>query len=112
MSFVSFCWIFFRAPNFEVAWTILHKLAGLAPGGITWTYMPAYLFVLLLAAAHAVGVFYGERRQKSDDMHAGVPAYATARLPLYVNAFLATAWLLILYLFIPLHRSPFIYFQF
>jgi hypothetical protein len=112
MAFVSLCWIFFRSPNFEVAWTILRKLAGLAPGGIAWTYMPAYLFVLMLAAAHTVGVLHGARLEKTDDTHSGVPAYATARLPLYVSAFLATAWLLILYLFIPLHRSPFIYFQF
>jgi alginate O-acetyltransferase complex protein AlgI len=111
MSFVSICWIFFRSPNFEVAWTILRKLTGLAPGGIEWTYMPAYLFVPVLAAAHVVGVFHGDP-QKTDASHSGVPAYATARLPLYVSAFLATAWLLILYLFIPLHRSPFIYFQF
>jgi alginate O-acetyltransferase complex protein AlgI len=112
MTFVSVCWIFFRSPNFDVAWTVLRKLAGLAPGGITWTYLPAYLFVLVLAAAHVVGVFHGDRPQKADDTHTGVPAYATARLPLYLSAFLATAWLLILYLFIPLHRSPFIYFQF
>jgi alginate O-acetyltransferase complex protein AlgI len=111
-AFVMLCWVFFRAPNFAIAWTILRKLTGLAPGGIMWMYLPAYLFVPLLVAAHAVGVIHGAWQHQDDDGHSGVPAYATARLPLYLSAFLATAWLLILYLFIPLHRSPFIYFQF
>ena len=111
-AFVTLCWVFFRSPNFGVAWTILRKLAGLAPGGIQWVYLPAYLFVILLTFGHGVGAIYGKRHRESDQAHALVPTYATARLPLFVSAFLATAWLLILYLFIPLHRSPFIYFQF
>ena len=112
MAFVTLCWVFFRSPNFSIAWTILRKLAGLAPGGIQWVYLPAYLFVILLTLGHVVGVFYGARRRESGRAHTAVPAYATERLPLFVSAFLATAWILILYLFIPLHQSPFIYFQF
>ena len=112
MAFVMVCWVFFRSPNFETAWTILRKLSGFAPGGIEWAYLPVYMFVPLLAAAHLAGVFHGERKKDAGDGHIVVPSYATVRLPLFASAFLTTAWLLVLYLFIPLHRSPFIYFKF
>ncbi len=111
-AFVTVCWVFFRAPNFEIAWTILRKLSGFAPGGIEWTYLPVYLFLPLLAGAHAIAVLHAARKKEAADGHTMVPSYATARLPLFAGAFLTTAWLLVLYLFIPLHRSPFIYFQF
>jgi alginate O-acetyltransferase complex protein AlgI len=111
-AFVTVCWVFFRAPNFEIAWTILRKLGGFAPGGIEWTYLPVYLFLPLLAGAHAIAVLHAARKKEAADGHMMVPSYATARLPLFAGAFLTTAWLLVLYLFIPLHRSPFIYFQF
>jgi D-alanyl-lipoteichoic acid acyltransferase DltB (MBOAT superfamily) len=111
-AFVTVCWVFFRSPNFEIAFTILRKLTGFAPGGIEWTYLPVYLFLPLLAAAHAGAVLLAARNKGAEDGHTAVPSYATTRVPLFAGSFLTTAWVLVLYLFIPLHRSPFIYFQF
>ena len=111
-AFVCVCWVFFRSQDFATAWVILRKLGGLAPGGVQWLYLPAYLFLPVLAVAHYIG-----RAQKRDidpaaDVHTTVPGYATASVPVFAYAFVLTAWLLLLYLFVPLHRSPFIYFQF
>jgi len=111
-GFVCVCWVFFRAQDFTTAWVILRKLGGLAPGGVEWLYLPAYLFLPLLAATHYIGVRNEHEPAPDADVHTMVPGYATARLPVFVYAFVLTAWLLVLYLFVPLHRSPFIYFQF
>lgn len=111
-AFVTLCWVFFRSPNFGIAWTILRKLAGLSPGGVEWTYLPVSMFVVLLVAGHAAGTLRRPQANHPDRVHTAPPLYATARLSLFASAFLLTTWLLVLYLFIPLHRSPFIYFQF
>ena len=111
-AFVCLCWVFFRSPDFATALVVLRKLAGLAPGGVTWTFLPVYLFIPVLAAAHALGVAQRRPAIAADDPHTAPPPYAVLRQPAVVQAFVLTAWLLVLYLFIPLHRSPFIYFQF
>lgn len=111
-AFVCVCWVFFRSPDFGTAMIILRKLGGLAPGGVAWTYLPVYLCLAMLIAAHAVGAWHRDPAPRTRDAHTAPPAYALSRYPGGVQAFLVTAWLLLLYLFIPLHRSPFIYFQF
>jgi alginate O-acetyltransferase complex protein AlgI len=120
--FVCFGWILFRSPNMATVATIVHKIAGLAPGGIQWFFLPLWLLLPLVAVAHAAGAWHARRASE----HAG-HATGSDRLPIHVNpgaamsvipssafagAFVLTAWLVLLFLFTPLHRSPFIYFQF
>src|SRR5580693_1148163 len=38
--FVCVTWVLFRSQSFAVAATMLHKMSGLAPGGISWFYSP------------------------------------------------------------------------
>lgn len=111
-AFVCVGWVFFRSQDFATAWVILRKLGGLAPDGVQWLYLPAYLFLPVLAAAHYLGVRQKPDLDPNDEAHTAVPGYALAKLPVFAYAFVLTAWLLLLYLFVPLHRSPFIYFQF
>jgi alginate O-acetyltransferase complex protein AlgI len=111
-AFVCLCWIFFRSPNFATAIIILRKLVGLAPGGIVWMYLPIYLLVPVLIAGHAFGIMHQRTSGAGDARgHISASPYPFARSP-FMRAFVVTAWLVILYLFVPLHRSPFIYFQF
>ncbi|HEY9226452.1 MAG TPA: MBOAT family protein [Gemmatimonadaceae bacterium] len=111
-AFVCVCWVFFRSPDFDTAMIVLSKLAGLAPGGVAWVYLPVYVFIPMLIAAHTIGVIQRNPSLNLTDAHTTPPAYAVAKQPAMLQAFVLTAWLLLLYLFVPLHRSPFIYFQF
>ncbi|HTE43838.1 MAG TPA: MBOAT family protein [Gemmatimonadaceae bacterium] len=121
--FVCLGWVLFRSPDLATAAVIFRKLAGLAPGGIAWSYAPVYIFAALLAFAHAIGMAHHSKNSGAGSAptqtghtahgaHTAPPAYATVTRPVFVSAFVLTVWLLMLYLFIPLHRSPFIYFQF
>jgi alginate O-acetyltransferase complex protein AlgI len=111
-AFVCLCWVFFRSPDFGTAMIILRKLGGLAPGGIVWVYSPLMMFVPLLLAAHLFGVMRDADGTPAPGAHTTVPGFSVASRPLFVDAFVITTWILLLYLFAPLHRSPFIYFQF
>jgi alginate O-acetyltransferase complex protein AlgI len=111
-AFVCVCWVFFRSPDFSTAMLVLRKLGGLAPGGVAWTYLPLFIFLPIIAFAHVMGVRDGDGEVPSSGAHTAAPAYAVARRPAFVYAFVFTAWLLLLYLFVPMHHSPFIYFQF
>jgi D-alanyl-lipoteichoic acid acyltransferase DltB (MBOAT superfamily) len=48
--FVCSGWILFRAPTLDVAWTIIRKIFGDAPGGVTWFFIP-----LVIVGALVVG---------------------------------------------------------
>jgi alginate O-acetyltransferase complex protein AlgI len=130
-AFVCVAWVFFRASDFATAALVLRKIVGLAPGGATWLYLPFWILVPIVAAAHVLGA--GAARRVSRPVPAGGPdreplalgerVIASRPHPqsgLYVllgrsgftSAFVLTAWLTMLYLFAPLHTSPFIYFQF
>jgi alginate O-acetyltransferase complex protein AlgI len=106
-AFVCFCWVFFRADSLSSAVFVLRKIAGLEPGGAHWFFLPLWLFVPLIAAAHAIGL----AQEKGDETHA-----ATTRVPLprsaLVTAAIVTVWIVGVYLFAPMRTSPFIYFQF
>ena len=120
--FVCIGWILFRSPDLAGAVVVLQKILGLRPGGISWFYLPFWLLLGVTVAAHLVQL----TRQTSpvdtvgshaEDLPAGSewrPARALIGIPrgtLARTAFL-TMWIVVLFLFMPIHRSPFIYFQF
>jgi alginate O-acetyltransferase complex protein AlgI len=108
-AFVCIGWIFFRAPNMATAGLVLRKVAGVAPGGVHWFFLPLVLLGAGVAVAHAYGA--GSSVEVRDDHVAGA---APRLLPSssFAAGLVFTAWIVLLFLFVPLHRSPFIYFQF
>lgn len=122
-AFVCLGWVFFRAPSLASAGVILRKISGLSSGGISWFYLPFWLLLPLVAAAHLVGVMLGRRRADSGGVSETGKHVVLAR-PLFPTpltfspglnfavAFCLTLWVAVLYLFTPIQRSPFIYFQF
>ena len=125
-AFVCLGWVFFRSPSVPAAMIMLRKAVGLTPGGIVWFSLPTVLLIPLVAAGHAIGVIIARRDRavhalsaRGQDMasrDAGAQALTGSYLLLprlgFTSAFVLTVWVLALYLFTPLHRSPFIYFQF
>jgi hypothetical protein len=105
---------------------MLRKALGLMPGGIVWLSLPTMLLVPLVAVGHAIGVILARRDRavralspvnhetvnRDSDSHALSGSYLLLPRLGFTSAFVLTVWILALYLFTPLHRSPFIYFQF
>lgn len=46
--FVCFCWIFFRAPNFDIAKQLLNQIANNFNGKIAFTFITSYYKIVLL----------------------------------------------------------------
>lgn len=106
MTFAFVCggWIIFRSPDMTTATTVFSRLLG-GGGGIEWFFLPLWILVPVVVSAHALGVME-ERNGGASAMRLLVPR-AT-----FSNAFVLTAWLIVMFLFSPLKHSPFIYFQF
>jgi len=97
--FALVTWVFFRAQNFDVAWTYLGKMAFIDPGGFSWYYVQGLAAIALGAAGHVWVKLRSERDLVLD-----------LRQPL---AWPAAAFLLLLVLlYAPFEANPFIYFQF
>ena len=133
-AFVCVGWVFFRAPDFGSAFVILGKLCGIGAEGIRYAYLPLFLLLPLVAAAHWVGAQAGglplvrPRRVRAPAWAAGLYAragvpfavrphpaagvYVLLPLPGFVGTFVLTAWLLVILLFAAVQSNPFIYFQF
>ena len=126
-AFVCVAWVFFRAPDFSTAALVLRKVAGLAPGGASWVYLPFFILLGAVVVAHAIGAIAARRattsataeptyvireRVATTRPHAQAGLYVVLSKGGFTSAFVLTAWLVVLYLFAPLHTSPFIYFQF
>jgi alginate O-acetyltransferase complex protein AlgI len=130
-AFVCLCWIFFRADSLGSAIYILRKLAGFAPGGASWMYLPFFLLIPVIVAAHVIGLttsmpMIAKPAETSFFRHfggfvAGFRGFVAGedrgaglvRMNVgFVSALLLTAWLVTLLLFAPMRTSPFIYFQF
>lgn len=109
-AFVCLGWVFFRCATFDDAALVLRKAVGLTPGGVSWLYAPTFLFAAIAAAAHVLGSARAQRQ--TADGHVAADSYPVLRSVGFASAFVITAWLVILLLFVPQHRSPFIYFQF
>ncbi len=97
--FVLVTWVFFRAQNFSIAWTMLGKMAFLDRGGAHWYYTYAMVALAVGALLH-VWVVLRKERDLSLDLRAPLAWPATAGV------------LLVILLFAPFGNSPFIYFQF
>jgi hypothetical protein len=99
--------VFFRADSFSSALQILRKIAGLEPGGTVWFFLPLWLFIPLIAAAHGIGLAQEKRVEgHADSTHVPLPR------SLVLSAAIVTVWVIGVYLFSPMRTSPFIYFQF
>lgn len=132
-AFVCVGWVFFRSPDFSTALTVLRKSAGLAPGGVAWFYLPLAMIVPVVALAHAVGLAAAQGIDRARQPRRWTrprpsleaigrffratrtpPAgtYVLIRRGGFVGSAVLFAALLLLFLFAPLHQSPFIYFRF
>lgn len=135
-AYVCICWVFFRAPNFHTAVLVLKKLAGLAPGGVTYLFLPFFLLVPLVVVAHWLGsMVEGRAIRLRKPRYISAPAwarrwyqnlngrfalkphkasgyYVLLPLPGFAGGFVLTVWLLVLFMFAVTYRNVFIYFQF
>ena len=103
--FVCVAWVFFRAPDFATAAAMLRKIVGLDAGGVRWTYLPLWIVVPVVAAAH-IAAIANERRRREPAHRVLFPESA------FAGAFIVAAWLVGVFLLTPLRTSPFIYFRF
>ena len=131
-AFVCVSWVLFRSPDFSTAASILRKMAGPDSGGVVWFYLPLLMALAAASVAHVIGVVarrsprWSMRDRRRIALTPGAesgPVLEVAIYPLagryllfgrsgFAAAFILTTWLLALFLFTPLHLSPFIYFQF
>ena len=114
-AFVCIGWVLFRSPDFATATIVLEKIGGLAPGGATWTYTPLFIALAVVALAHGVGLLARQGALSPSirtTRQAGSGVYVTVRHAGFAAGALVTAVLIALFLFAPLHLSPFIYFRF
>ncbi|MDB4906753.1 MAG: rane bound O-acyl transferase family protein [Gemmatimonadetes bacterium] len=114
---VCLAWIFFRAPTLSNATYMLRKLAGFELGGAVWHFLPLFELLPLVILAHVAGVMIARNAARPSDALVVRPSaisgpYAVLPRAGFVSAFVLTVWIGVLFLFAPLHTSPFIYFQF
>ena len=128
LSFVTLCWVPFRAPSLGSARVMLEAMAGHGTGVARW-HPPVVIWGLaLVVLGHVLGCAVSRAPRGTEG---GQPIHAfLARFdatigedPLagrYVRlgmgnlggAFLVTSWLLALFFFVSTRTTPFIYFQF
>ena len=136
-GFVCLTWIFFRAQSLDIAWLMVKRIAGFDAGGVTFAYLPLFLLLPLVIAAHGIGILVAKQataegsrprriaaptilaRLFSDSgtpfatrPHKQSGTYALLPMRTATGGFVATMWLLAVVLFGSLDTSPFIYFQF
>jgi len=97
LAFVMFCWVFFRAPTFEVAGVILQKLAFIDTAGCVWPHVQSLVVLGVAIGAHA---WVATGRTLAIDL----------RRPSGVAVLVAALTIDLLYA--PMVHNPFIYFQF
>jgi alginate O-acetyltransferase complex protein AlgI len=133
--FVCFCWVLFRARDFQTAMVVVGKMVGIHSAGVQYRYLWLYLILPFVVAAHAIGRYVNERfEEAAAERRMYAPAWAQslypgpsrfairphpkagtyALLPTngFVLGFVLTTWILVFYLFAAVDSSPFIYFQF
>jgi D-alanyl-lipoteichoic acid acyltransferase DltB (MBOAT superfamily) len=103
--FVCFCWIFFRAPNFDIAKLLLNQIFTQFNGSIAYTFVTSYhKIVLVILLGYA--------------LHFIPKKYETASLAWFTNTSFAVklvCMLAVIIIFIQVKSAeiqPFIYFQF
>jgi alginate O-acetyltransferase complex protein AlgI len=112
--FVCGGWILFRATELGVATTVFSRILGPGGGGIKWFFLPFWVLLPLVVAAHIIGEQLKHSGGWMGATHAGRHSYLLRAMPAGAGAlsFLLTVWAIVLFLLVPLQRSPFIYFQF
>jgi len=132
-TFVCFGWVFFRAPSFSVAATIIRKILWIDRGGVTWVYAPLLLLVPITIAAHWIGVHVASLPRKRHRVgapewlqsmyqplngtvalkpHRTAGLYVLLPLPGFWGVFALTLWIVTFILSAVSASTPFIYFQF
>jgi alginate O-acetyltransferase complex protein AlgI len=123
-AFVCVGWIFFRSPDLATALLIIGRIFGPHAGGVEWFFLPFWILMPLVVLAHVLGVLAERTRLEevrarlNDSIRIRLPVRGLAPLRFVVprrtvtSAFLVTAWIILLFLFSPVQRSAFIYFQF
>jgi alginate O-acetyltransferase complex protein AlgI len=133
--FVCTTWVLFRAQSFPAAFSMLRKMAGLAPGGVAWLYSPLLLVLPIVIVAHMVGIMAARSTGPTGSGRKVTPPtwvaslYANARAsfivrsdrlsgvyllirPRFFGAFLIACWVLAVLLFGATGAQPFVYFHF
>jgi alginate O-acetyltransferase complex protein AlgI len=113
-TFTCAGWIFFRAQTLGDAATIFAKIFGPASGGVQWFFLPFWVLLPLVVAAHLAGEMLRRGASPVAAAHSARHSYLLRAMPAGAGAisFLVTVWAIVLYLFVPMQRSPFIYFRF
>jgi alginate O-acetyltransferase complex protein AlgI len=128
LTFVTLCWVPFRAPSLRSALVMLQGMAGQGPGVAHW-YPTAVLWgVALVAMGHALGYAVSraapapgaaeglravlERFDATIDEAPLAGRYVRLGIGNLGGAFLVTCWVLGLFFFVSTRTTPFIYFQF
>lgn len=104
-NFVSFCWIFFRAPDIESVRIMLMQIAGNFSPGSWYVVLIAYSSVFLLIAAGYIVHFLPEELRES---YRGM----FIRVPLPVQMAIVMVIAVLLFQMSATDTMPFIYFRF
>jgi len=104
-QFVSFCWIFFRAPDIESIKIMFNQIGGSFSPGSYFTVLPAYSSVFLLMAAGYTIHFLPEKFKES---YRGL----FIRIPIAAQLVIVFIIAVLLYQMRSTESMPFIYFRF
>jgi alginate O-acetyltransferase complex protein AlgI len=104
-QFVSFCWIFFRAPDMDSVMTMLKQIFESFSPGSYLTVLPAYSSVFLLII---VGYIIHFLPEKTKEAYRGV----FIRMPLPIQLFVVMLIAILLFQMRSKDIMPFIYFRF
>jgi D-alanyl-lipoteichoic acid acyltransferase DltB (MBOAT superfamily) len=104
-NFVNFCWIFFRAPDFDSAILMMKQIAENFSPGSFLTIIPAYSSVILLMIVGYIIHFLPERVKES---YRGF----FIRIPLFAQLVIVLLIAVMLYHMRTAEVMPFIYFRF
>jgi len=103
--FVCFCWIFFRAPNFDIAKQLLNQITNNFNGSIAYTFITSYYkIVLLLLLGYAL--HFVPKKYETISLNWFTQSSTKVKLAIM---------LLVIVIFIQVKSAeiqPFIYFQF
>jgi alginate O-acetyltransferase complex protein AlgI len=103
--FVAFCWIFFRASTFEIAWSLINQVFSNFSGYLFFNIITSYKLVFIFIV---VGYFIHFIPKKYDTKLEGY----ISKMPLFLQVVML---FMVLMIFIQVKSSaiqPFIYFQF
>ena len=104
--FVAFCWIFFRAKDFDITLTIIHNIQQLSFNAAQWgAIVEGYRNVLLLMLIGFVWHFMPQRFNEQLKLFFG-------RMPILLKATVLALTFWVVYATASSGAQPFIYFQF